>query len=50
MGMVIPFQRSDWSDLLQLKFLRNNSATEWHLKYFAEMYNQKKQEYVANSY
>lgn len=49
MGQVIRFQKNDWLDLLQLKWLRDHSATEHHLKYFISMYKQKKREFIESS-
>lgn len=49
MGVVIHYQRNSWLDLLQLKFLLKNAASDWHLRYFQDMYKSRKREYIAGS-
>lgn len=50
MGQVIPWKRAGWIDLLQLKWFSRNGASEFHIKYFTELYKKQKQDYVADSY
>lgn len=50
MGVVVPWKRAEWTDLLRLKDYIKFSKSDVHLKYFKDIYKQKKQEYIASSH